>query len=163
MREDLRQMDAVPVVLVRHGEHERVPRDGPLTERGTAQAGATAEALALGPDDVVVATPELRTRQTALAFGRTFWVVEELADPGTVERLIGRHTAGRLVLCVDTEVIDAVLRWAFGIAPDTEPAAGTDLAHCSVTELVHRPGPPRYTILRTVGDVSHLAGPPRSP
>ncbi len=156
-------MNGVPVVLVRHAEHERVPRDGPLTERGTAQASATAEALDLGPDDVVVASPEARTRQTALAFGRAFWVVEELADAGTLDRLIERQSAGRLVLCVPTEVIDAVLRWAFGLAPDAEPTVGTDLAYCSVTELVYRPGPPRYTLLRRVGDVSHLVGPPRSP
>jgi broad specificity phosphatase PhoE len=195
-------MDGVPVVLIRHAEHERVPRDGPLTERGTRQARDTAAALDLAPDDVVVSSPAMRTRQTALAFGRAFWVVEELSGLRTgpdwdwsqahlwqpddsagaetlaqfqtridaaLNRLVERRTAGRLVLCVHTAVIDAALRWAFGISPRDPLTTETVVPHCAITELRHWPsgrhplGAPRHTVLLRVGDVSHLAAQLRGP
>jgi len=78
-----------------------------------------------------------------------------------VEALIERRPSGRLVLCIHSGVIDAILRWTFGISemPWTTEAV---VAHASITELHHWPtgrhaqGAPRHTVLVRVGDVGHL-------
>jgi broad specificity phosphatase PhoE len=192
----------VALVLVRHGEQERVPRDGPLTERGQRQAAEVARAVGLTAEDVLVSSPLLRARETALAFGRPFWVVDELAEfrhgpdwvwdhvdqtPQTalwraehhagdetlggfqtrveaaLRRLVERDVAGRLVLSVHSGVIDATLRWVFGVPQDAPWTTEAQVPHASVTELRHWPsgrdphGAPRHTVIVRVGDTDHLA------
>jgi 2,3-bisphosphoglycerate-dependent phosphoglycerate mutase len=79
-----------------------------------------------------------------------------------VESLVDRDPAGRVVLCVHSGVIDAILRWAFGIPPDTAWTTEAVAAHASITELRHWPngrhprGAPRFTVLVRMGDVGHL-------
>lgn len=80
-----------------------------------------------------------------------------------MEAVVRRNPSGRIVLCVHSGVIDALLRWAFGIAPDVPWTTEAAVAHGSVTELQHWPtgrhprGAPRHTLLIRVGDVAHLA------
>jgi broad specificity phosphatase PhoE len=195
-------VDGRVLVLVRHGENERVPRDGPLTERGRDQVTEAARAVGVGADDVLVSSPMLRARQTAHAFGRPFWVIDELAEfrcgpdwvrdrtdqtpetalwragdragdeslaefqtrvDGALRKLVERDETGRLVLSVHSGVIDAALRWAFGVPPDAPWITEADVAHASVTELRHWPtgrdphGAPRHTVIVRVGDTGHLA------
>ena len=58
--------------------------------------------------------------------------------------------------------IDATLRWALGITPDTPWQHEFELANASITELEFWPrgrirgGASRYAVLRRVGDVTHL-------
>jgi probable phosphoglycerate mutase len=80
----------------------------------------------------------------------------------TVESLVDRKPPGRIVMCVHSGVIDAILRWAFGSKPDTAWTTEAVVPHASITELRHWPtgrdvrGAPRYTVLVRVGDVGHL-------
>lgn len=180
-------VDGVRLVLVRPGEHERVPRDGPLTERGRRQAAEVVHAVGLTAEDVLVSSPMLRARQTAHAFGRAFWVVDELGEvrsapdgdqaaPGdeslaefqtrvaaALSRLLGREVTGRIVMTVHSGVIDAVLRWAYGVPPDGPWTTHAEAPHASITELRHwaaghfPDGVSRHTRLVRVGDVGHLA------
>lgn len=171
-------VDARVLVLVRHGENERVPRDGPLTERGREQVTALARVVGLTADDVLVSSPTMRARQSAHAFGRPYWVIEELAEfregeesraefqvrvDGALRRLVERDATGRLVLSVHSGVIDAALRWAFGVPPDAPWVTEADVPHASVTELRHWPsgrdphGVRPLTVIVRVGDTAHLA------
>ena len=79
-----------------------------------------------------------------------------------MEGLVRRTVAGRLIVCVHSGVIDAILRWAFGLAPDTPWTTEAAVPHTSITELVHWPsgrhaqGAPRHTLLVRIGDARHL-------
>jgi broad specificity phosphatase PhoE len=76
--------------------------------------------------------------------------------------LVERNPPGRIVLCVHSGVIDAVLRWVFGASPDVAWTTEAVVAHGSITELQHWPtgrharGAPRHTVVVRVGDVGHL-------
>jgi hypothetical protein len=65
-------------------------------------------------------------------------------------------------MCVHSGVIDAILRWVFGLSPNTAWTTEAVVAHGSITELRHWPdgrhaqGAPRHTQLVRLGDVSHL-------
>ncbi|HZJ66973.1 MAG TPA: histidine phosphatase family protein, partial [Kofleriaceae bacterium] len=80
-----------------------------------------------------------------------------------MESLVRREAPRRILLCVHSGVIDAIVRWAFGITPDVPWTTEVNLPHASITELQHwhagrHPrGAPRHTLLIRVGDVAHLA------
>jgi len=192
----------VCLVLIRHGEQERIGQDGPLTARGRDQAAALVSAILLTAEDVLVSSSRQRARQTAACLGPAVEVVEDLDEyrfgpawsweqgdrredlvlwrpedrsgdesmaefqrriDRAVGGLVGRNPAGRIILCVHSGVIDAILRWAFGIAPEAAWTTEAAVAHASITELLHWPrgrhprGAPRHTVLVRVGDVGHLA------
>jgi broad specificity phosphatase PhoE len=69
---------------------------------------------------------------------------------------------GRLVVCVHSGVIDALLRWAMGCPPESPWLAEAEIRFASITELTHWPGgrggdaAPRHTLVTRVGDVAHL-------
>lgn len=69
---------------------------------------------------------------------------------------------GRLIVVVHAGVIDATLRWVYGLAPETAWTTETSAGHASITELEHWPrgrGPgeaPRHSFLLRLGDVSHF-------
>jgi broad specificity phosphatase PhoE len=69
---------------------------------------------------------------------------------------------GRLILVVHAGVLDAVVRWAFGLGPDAPWTTEVAAPHASVTELEHWPrgrhasGARRHTFLARLGDVAHV-------
>jgi len=87
-----RETPVAHLTLVRHGEPDWAPGDGPsvndpgLTEFGHAQARATAARLAAYPIDAIYVSPYRRARETAAplaeATGLTPVVVDGLAEVG---------------------------------------------------------------------------------
>jgi probable phosphoglycerate mutase len=79
-----------------------------------------------------------------------------------VDALVERNPAGRIIMCIHSGVIDAIVRWAFGHTPDTPWTTEVAVPHGSITELQYWPagrhlrGAPRHTLLIRVGDVRHL-------
>jgi broad specificity phosphatase PhoE len=82
---------------------------------------------------------------------------------GVLTELVSGPPSVRLVLVVHSGVIDAALRWAFGLGPDTPWTTEAAVAQASITELHHWPqgrhrlGAPRHTFLVRLGDTSHLS------
>jgi broad specificity phosphatase PhoE len=80
-----------------------------------------------------------------------------------VDALVQRDPPGRIVMCVHSGVIDAIVRWAFGHTPDTPWTIEVAVPHASITELQYWPtgrhlrGAPRHTLLIRVGDAGHLS------
>ncbi len=81
----------------------------------------------------------------------------------TVERIVAAHPAA--VLCfTHAGVIDASLRWAFGLGSEDPWQTEAFAPNASVTELevwlrgIRPAGAPRHVTVRRVGDVSHLQG-----
>jgi broad specificity phosphatase PhoE len=67
------------VILVRHGERGTEPADDPrLTPAGEERALALVEALRDAKVDVVIHTPRVRTRDTALPVARHFGITPEV-------------------------------------------------------------------------------------
>lgn len=79
-----------------------------------------------------------------------------------LDALVSQPPPGRLVVVVHSGVMDAVVRWAFGIAPDVAWTTEVGVPHGSVTELQHWPegrhphGAPRHTFVARLGEVRHL-------
>ncbi len=95
---------------------------------------------------------------------------ESLADFQTrvtalVTALSLRAAAGdTLVLVTHAGVIDAVLRWAWGLTSRNVWLAEVRAPHASLTEIEHWPrgrhpgGAPRYSVVKRIGDASALPG-----
>lgn len=80
-----------------------------------------------------------------------------------LDALLADPPPGRLVAVVHSGVMDAVVRWAFSLAPDVPWTTEVSVPNASVTELHHWPqgrhptGAPRHTFVARLGDVSHLS------
>jgi probable phosphoglycerate mutase len=91
---------------------------------------------------------DFQTRVTALVTALTL-----RAGPGET-----------LVLVTHAGVIDAALRWAWGLTSRNPWLAEVAVPHASVTEIEHWPrgrhpeGAPRYSVVRRLGDASALPG-----
>ena len=78
------------------------------------------------------------------------------------DEVVERHPDERVAVVSHAGTIDATLRWALGITPDSPWQHEFDIANASITELEFWPrgrvrgGAPRYAVLRRVGDVTHL-------
>src|SRR5215210_843621 len=78
------------------------------------------------------------------------------------DEVVERHPGERIVVVSHAGTIDATLRWALGITPDSPWQHEFEVANASITELEFWPhgrirgGASRYTVLRRVGDVTHL-------
>ena len=72
----------------------------------------------------------------------------------TMAALTARPSAGRVIVCTHSDVIDAALRWARGLDPDREWTIQGVVRNASITELEVRPGGRR--VVCRVGDVSYL-------
>jgi broad specificity phosphatase PhoE len=72
--------------LVRHGTKEAVPFDPPLTKIGIKQAETTADHLKHVPFKKIVASPKLRTKQTAEIIAKQQALSVEF-DQRLIERL----------------------------------------------------------------------------
>lgn len=101
------QQGPTVVVLVRHAEKGAVPaNDPPLTEGGVARAKALVAALADTHVDAVIATPTVRTRETARAVAELRGLAIESVALGAKEEHVRavadavRKHAGQTVLVV---------------------------------------------------------------
>ena len=56
---------ATKFYLIRHGDKEKTPGDPPLSDLGNKQAKLTAQHLQIHPITKIIASPTLRTKQTA--------------------------------------------------------------------------------------------------
>jgi 2,3-bisphosphoglycerate-dependent phosphoglycerate mutase len=78
------------------------------------------------------------------------------------DEVVERHPDERVAVVSHAGTIDATLRWALGITPDSPWQHEFEVANASITELEFWPrgrirgGASRYTVLRRVGDVTHL-------
>ena len=76
--------------------------------------------------------------------------------------LLADPPAGRLVVVVHSGVLDAIVRWAFGLGPDAAWTTEVAAPHASITEFEHWPrgrhaaGAPSHTFVARLGDVGHL-------
>ena len=119
---------------------------------------------------------EMGTKEVEAILGRPdllIWHPEHRADDETLrefsarvaafcDEVVERHPDERLAVVSHAGTIDATLRWALGITPDSPWQHEFEVANASITELEFWPrgriqgGAPRYAVLRRVGDVTHL-------
>jgi broad specificity phosphatase PhoE len=161
------------LVLVRHGQHDLAIEDGPLTALGARQAELLAQHLRIRAMDVVVSSPQHRTRETVERFGVGYVVDDNLRGidfgeaftgesigaflariAGAMPKLIARRPTDRVIVCTHSDVIDATLRWARGLDPDREWTIQSVVPNASITEL--EVGSGRPAVVCRVGDVRYL-------
>ena len=155
-----------------------------LVSSSRLRARQTAEAIAAGAEviddlDEYRFGPDWTWQHAETREDLVMWQPEHHAGAETMaefqqrvdrvmEALVRRDAPRRIVLCVHSGVIDAIVRWAFGITPDIPWTTELAVPHASITELQHWPsgrhprGAPRHTMLIRVGDVSHLPADLRS-
>ncbi len=81
---------------------------------------------------------------------------------GALAQLCDQPPQGRLIVVVHAGVIDAALRWVYGLGPESDWTTETSACHASITEVRywHRGrGPreaPRHSFLIRLGDVRHF-------
>jgi broad specificity phosphatase PhoE len=106
-------------------------------------------------EDLVLWRPEHR-------FGAESMAEFQRRVDRVVDALVARDPPGRIVMCIHSGVIDAIVRWAFGHTPDTPWTTEVAVPHASITELQFWPmgrhvrGAPRHTLLIRIGDAGHL-------
>lgn len=76
--------------------------------------------------------------------------------------VVDRHLGEHVAVFAHSGTIDAALRWAIGLPPDSVWQHEFDLANASITEIECWPrgrvegGTPRYAVLQRIGDGAHL-------
>ena len=126
-------------------------------EMGIEGVASYADAQELRPD-LAIWQPEHRGPRESLADFQTR--VTALLTALAL-RAAPRDT---LVLVTHAGVIDAALRWAWGLTSRNVWLAEVRAPHASVTEIVHWPrgrdsaGAPRYSVIQRIGDASALPG-----
>lgn len=79
-----------------------------------------------------------------------------------LDELAATHTGRTVAVFTHAGVIDAALRWAYGIPADADWVTEADVRNASITELEHwsggkqAGGAPRHMVLYRVGDVAFL-------
>lgn len=108
--------------------------------------------------DLAVWHPEHRGRTESLADFQT-------RVTALMTSLVLRASEGdTLAIVTHAGVIDAALRWAWGLTSRNAWMAEVEVPHASVTEVWHWPrgrhpeGAPRYSVLRRLGDASAIPG-----
>ena len=107
--------------------------------------------------DLVVWRPEHR----AAPGGETLAAFSERVAAVCTD-IVLRHARGSVAVFTHAGVIDAALRWAVGLPPDSAWRHDFDLSTASFTEIEVWPhgrvgnGAPRYCAIGRVGDVRHL-------
>ncbi len=72
--------------LMRHGDKESIMGEPPLTEKGQEEARKTAEYLRQFPIGAILASPTLRTQQTATAIAKALGLSIQ-TEPKLIERM----------------------------------------------------------------------------
>jgi broad specificity phosphatase PhoE len=79
-----------------------------------------------------------------------------------LELLLDRYGDQRVLAFTHSGVLDAALRWAYGLGVDEDWLTEAAVRNASITELEvwrdgrHPRGAPRHTVIQRVGDVGHL-------
>jgi broad specificity phosphatase PhoE len=136
---------------------------------GTCEVVAGLEEFDFGPD--VPETAEMVAERTDV----TLWRPEHGFEGGeslgafharvseTLTALVAANLGCRVVAFTHAGVIDAALRWAYGLSADDDWVTEASLPNASLTEIEHWPagrrpgGSPWFTLVHRIGDVSHLA------
>lgn len=80
------------------------------------------------------------------------------------DEVAARHLGERAVIVAHSGTIDAAIRWAVGLPPESHWQHDFNLANASITEIEFWPrgrlasGAPRYAAMLRIGDVAHLIG-----
>ena len=80
-----------------------------------------------------------------------------------MEEIILRHPGDRVLVVTHAGTLDAIVRWAVGLAPNTNWESEFPFANCSLTEFVYWPKgrvpgkAPRYCEFTKIASVEHLA------
>jgi broad specificity phosphatase PhoE len=102
----------VSLLVIRHGEQERIGQDGPLTARGRRQATAVAGAVSLTAADALICSSRVRARQTAEALGPAAEVIDDLDEYRFAPTGIGtRRIAARTWRCGGLTIAREANRW----------------------------------------------------
>ena len=78
------------------------------------------------------------------------------------EEIAARHSDERIAVVCHAGTIDAAVRWALGITPESPWQHELEVQHASITEVEFWPrgrvagGAPRYTVLRRLNYTDHL-------
>jgi broad specificity phosphatase PhoE len=78
------------------------------------------------------------------------------------DEVVERHRSEHVAVFAHSGTIDAAIRWALGLSPDSLWQHEFDLATASVTEIEFWPrgrthgGAPRYSVFQRIGDRGHL-------
>jgi broad specificity phosphatase PhoE len=146
------------------------------------RARATAEALA-GTCEVVAGLEEFdfgpgvpgAAEMVAERTDLTLWRPEHGFEGGeslgafharvaeTLTALVAANLGRRVVAFTHAGVIDAALRWTYGLSAGDDWVTEASLPNASLTEIEHWPegrrpgGSPWFTLVHRIGDVSHLA------
>lgn len=78
------------------------------------------------------------------------------------DEIAARHSGERIAVVSHAGTIDAMVRWAIGIAPESVWQHELELQHGSITEIEFWPqgrvsgGSPRYTVFRRLNYTAHL-------
>jgi broad specificity phosphatase PhoE len=136
---------------------------------GTCEVVAGLEEFDFGPD--VPEGAEMVAQRTDL----TLWRPEHGFEGGeslgafharvseTLTALMVANLGRRVVAFTHAGVIDAALRWAYGLSAGDDWVTEASLPNASLTEIEHWPegrrpgGSPWFTLVHRIGDVSHLA------
>ena len=79
------------------------------------------------------------------------------------DELVDRHPGQRVAVVCHAGTIDAALRWSLGISPRSPWEYEFEVQNASITVVEYWPkgrirgGAPRYSVLKRIGDVGHLA------
>ncbi len=142
------------VILVRHAEKGALPaNDPPLTEAGVARARALVAALADARIDAVIATPTVRTRETARAVAEprgltieTVALAAKEAHVGAVAEAVRRHTGQTVLVVGHSNTVPAIITVLGG----PKLADLCDDQYSNLFTLILGAGPPQL-IRGTVG------------
>jgi broad specificity phosphatase PhoE len=162
---------AVHLLLVRHGKTDWNEQgrlmgrsDVPLNERGRAQAQAAARALAGVPLARVVASPQARTRETALLIAEPR-ALEVITEPSLAEVWVGARWQGKTYREIgnDPELQRYIADPTYGSADLLEPAMSVRERVAAVADQLRAGDPSEYVAIVSHGDplrilFAHLLG-----
>jgi probable phosphoglycerate mutase len=146
--------------------------------RAVATAGAIGNRLSLSPIlEPRLAEFELGTRPIHEIADRgdlLIWRPEDMGQDGVTlaafgrriadfcDEISARHAEERIAIISHAGTIDAAVRWALGITPETVWQHELEVQHASITEVEFWPrgriagGSPRFAIMRRMNDIAHL-------
>jgi broad specificity phosphatase PhoE len=157
MGDAMREPEPVRLLLVRHAQADRDGADPALTDLGRRQGVSQRYLMPEERMDL-----ELWKSEHGFPGGETLGTFRQRVG-GFLDELTSHTSPGATVaLVTHSGVIEAAVRWIYGIAADASWVAEIDMAHVSITEMLYWPkgrrpsGAPTYGVIRRMADVSFL-------